>query len=123
MQLKSTIKAIGANALSPKDQMVILFGDKATDALRDVSVIQEFADPKAQKTMNVKVGDHLYINGIKFRVAGVGSLTNPNLQQIGHATLVFKPVPSVDQLANAIYLTPTAKPVFAEGTELVYDLA
>ncbi|KRM55527.1 PTS glucitol/sorbitol transporter subunit IIA [Lacticaseibacillus sharpeae] len=122
MQLKSVVKEIGAQALSPKDQMVILFGDKATPALRDVSVIQEFADPSAQKKMTVKVGDHLYINQIKYRVIGVGGITNANLQQIGHATLVFQPVPAEDQLGNAIYLTPTAKPVFKVGTEIVYDL-
>lgn len=122
MQLKSIVKEIGPDALSPKDQMVILFGDKATDALRNVSVIQEFTNPKAQKKMQVKVGDHLYINDIKFRVIGVGGLTNANLQQIGHATLVFQPVPSEDSLGNAIYLFPNAKPVFTEGTEIIYDL-
>lgn len=111
------------HALDPKDNMVILFGDKATDSLRDVSLIQEFADPEAQKTMTVKVGDHLIINDIKFRIIGVGKLTNANLQQIGHVTLVFQPVPSVDQLGNAIYLFPNAKPVFDVGTELVFDLA
>jgi PTS system glucitol/sorbitol-specific IIA component len=122
MQLKSIVKEIGADALSPKDQMVILFGDKATDALRDVSVIQELTDPQAQKTMEMKVGDHLIINDIKFRVIGVGGITNANLQQIGHATLVFQPVPSEDQLGNALYLFPNAKPVFTPGTEIIYDM-
>lgn len=124
MEITATVQAIGKHALSPKDAMVILFGEKATPELQDVCVIQKFADPAAQKKMRVHHGDHIYINDIKYRVAAVGGLTNANLQQIAHATLIFHAVPDdEDVLGNAIYLTPFAKPVFAEGTTIRYDLA
>ena len=42
MQFTATITAIGKDALSSKDPMIILFGPEATDALRDVAVIQQF---------------------------------------------------------------------------------
>ena len=37
MQFTATITAIGKDALSSKDPMIILFGPEATDALRDVA--------------------------------------------------------------------------------------
>jgi PTS system glucitol/sorbitol-specific IIA component len=123
MELTATVTAIGEKALSPKDNMVILFGDKATAALREVSVIQQFDDPEAQKSLNIAHGDHIYINDIKYRVAAVGSLANPNLKQIAHATLIFQPVPDEDMLGNAIYLTPYAKPTFSIGTTIRYVTA
>ncbi len=46
MQFTATITAIGKDALSSKDPMIILFGPEATDALRDVAVIQQFDDPR-----------------------------------------------------------------------------
>jgi PTS system glucitol/sorbitol-specific IIA component len=123
MELTATVTAIGEKALSPKDNMIILFGDKATDALREVSVIQQFDDPETQKQLTVAHGDHIYINDIKYRVAAVGGLTNPNLEQIAHATLIFQPVPDKDMLGNAIYLTPNAKPAFTVGTKIRYVTA
>lgn len=121
MKITSTVTAIGAHAISKKDAMIILFGDSATDALRDVSVIQEFDQPDKAKKMVLKHGDHLYIDDIKYRVNGVGKLTNANLQQIGHATLIFKPMPDRDALGNAIYLIPTAIPTFKVGTVIRYE--
>ncbi|WP_155286237.1 PTS glucitol/sorbitol transporter subunit IIA [Lacticaseibacillus zhaodongensis] len=124
MEITAKVQAIGKDALSPKDAMVILFGEKATPELRDVCVIQEFTDPAAQKKMHVRPGDHIYINDIKYRVAGVGGLTDANLEQIAHATLIFKAVPDDDDvMGNAIYLTPFAKPIFEVGTTIRYDLA
>lgn len=123
MELSATVTAIGEKALSPKDNMVILFGDKATNALREVSVIQQFDDPEAQKTMTIAHGDRVYINDIKYTVAAVGGLTNANLEQIAHATLIFQPVPAEDVLGNALYLTPYAKPTFKIGTKIRYVLA
>lgn len=120
MEITATITAVGKDAISTKDNMVILFGDQATNALRDVSVIQEFASPKEEQKLTMARGDLLFIDDIKYRVTGIGSLTNPNLQQIGHATLVFKPVPTEDALANALYLSPTAMPTITVGTKLRY---
>lgn len=120
MEITATVTAIGQDAISTKDNMVILFGDQATNALRDVSVIQEFADAEAAKQLNLVRGDHLYIDDIKYRITDVGRLTNSGLQQIAHATLVFKPVPTEDALGNALYLSPTAMPVFKVGTQIRY---
>ncbi len=47
MKWISTIKAIGPNAISEKDRVVILFGQTAKDELQDVSVIQTFDDEQA----------------------------------------------------------------------------
>lgn len=42
MKWNSTITAIGSEALDPKDNIVILFNNQATDKLKDVAVLQEF---------------------------------------------------------------------------------
>ncbi|KRL87556.1 hypothetical protein FC50_GL002272 [Lacticaseibacillus pantheris DSM 15945 = JCM 12539 = NBRC 106106] len=120
MEITATVTAIGPHAISQTDPLVILFGKDATPELADVSVIQQFDEPSQQKQLALHHGDHIFINDIKFRVSEVGSLTNANLQQIGHATLMFQPVPSEDRLGNAVYLVPTARPTFTIGTTIRY---
>ena len=57
MKWISTIKAIGPNAISEKDRVVILFGQTAKDELQDVSVIQAFDDEQAAQAVVLKKGD------------------------------------------------------------------
>ena len=88
MQFTATITAIGKDALSSKDPMIILFGPEATDALRDVAVIQQFDDPAALSQFSIQAGDRLTIDGTAFTMTYVGQLAISNLKTIGHVTLL-----------------------------------
>ena len=44
--LVGTVTAIGENAISKKDPMIILFGEQATEEIRTVAIIQSFENEK-----------------------------------------------------------------------------
>ena len=82
MQLTATVTAIGKDALSSKDPMIILFGPQATDALRDVAVIQQFADKSALEKLVIKEGDQLTIDDETFEMTYAVSYTHLTLPTI-----------------------------------------
>jgi len=120
MTVTATISAIGPQALSPNDPMVILFDATATEALRAVTLIQDFDDREALRSVTLAVGDTITIDGQAFTLTYVGQLANENLHAIGHVALVFAPVPEHDRLENALYLGPTTVPAFHVGTNITY---
>ena len=89
MKWISTIKAIGPNAISEKDRVVILFGQTAKDELQDVSVIQAFDDEQAAKEVVLKKGDTVTIDGTTFLINYVGPMAVSNLRTLHHASLFF----------------------------------
>ncbi|WP_407893314.1 PTS glucitol/sorbitol transporter subunit IIA [Lacticaseibacillus sp. N501-2] len=115
----STVTAIGTHALDPADPLVILFGESATAALRDVAVIQQFADPNAQATLTIAVGDQVAIGDVAYTVERVGELANQNLQTIGHVSLIFDRIPD-QPMENALYLKPQVKPQLQVGSTITY---
>lgn len=119
MEIVATITAIGDAALTPEDPLVILFGDGATETLRDVAVIQHFQDASAQAQLTLHAGDRLQIDAQTYQITRVGVLANRNLQTIGHVSLFFTPLPE-QPLENALYLTPTTKPNIGVGSRLTY---
>lgn len=122
MQTTATITAIGATALASDDPLVILFDESATDALRDVAVIQRFDDAQAQAALTVQAGDQLKIDSQSYRILRVGSLANSNLQHIGHVSLYFRELPDTP-MENALYLEPYQKPSVQVGSVLTYITA
>ncbi|WP_125709466.1 PTS glucitol/sorbitol transporter subunit IIA [Lacticaseibacillus porcinae] len=115
----SKVTAIGTHALDPADPLVILFGVSATAALRDVAVIQEFADADAQLALTVAVGDQVQIDELSYVVQRVGKLANQNLQTIGHVSLIFDQIPD-QPMENALYLEPKVKPTIKVGSTITY---
>lgn len=112
------IKAIGQDAISTKDQMIILFGEQATPELRKVSVIQEIE--KTGTPIQLTVGGEISFDGQKYQIEHVGDYAEEQLNTIGHMTLVFKEVPAGDALVNAVYLTPFTLPTLTEGSVITY---
>lgn len=120
-EIKSTITAVGPQALEDQDPMVILFDETASETLRQVAVIQQFDDETAQQQLELHAGDELVIDDQHLPIDAVGSLVNENLQTIGHVTLVFSDAGPAD-LHNAIYFRGQPKPNFRVGTQLIYRL-
>ncbi len=116
--LVGKITAIGENAVSQKDPIIILFGEQATEDLRSVSIIQEFEADKKEVTL--KPGQKVSFDDQDYTILEVGSLANENLNTIGHVTLNFAEVPKEDKLANGIYLEPFKLPELTIGTTIYY---
>lgn len=115
--MKATVTEIGEHALDGKEPMIILFGERATDSLKEYSVIQKFEE---SGELDVKVGDQLKIDEIVYSVEHVGSFANANLNSISHVTLIFSEVPEEDAVVNGIYLSPTTVPTVKVGSVIEY---
>lgn len=113
-----TVTSIGEQAISQKDPIIILFGEGATEDIRNVSVIQEFAN---SETIDLKVGNTISFDEDVYTIEAVGALATDNLNSIGHITLSFSEVPSEDMLGNGLYLTPHHLPKIEVGTKISYQ--
>ena len=115
---QATVKHIGKNAIDPQERMLILFGDQATTELKKVSIIQEIVGD--QPAIDLKEAGKLRFDDQEYTITHVGHLTNEQLNQIGHATVVFQEAPVEDSLANGIYVKPFEIPNISEGSIISY---
>lgn len=115
--MKTIVSEIGSQALSEKEPIVILFGETATPALRNYSVIQEIKD---NEPVELKKAGKILFDGEEYTIQFVGKTANQNLQSIGHLTLIFDKVPEENQIVNGVYLTPYKVPAFKKNTEIIY---
>ncbi|MCH4056644.1 MAG: PTS glucitol/sorbitol transporter subunit IIA [Lactobacillaceae bacterium] len=123
MDVKAHVTAIGPQALTDGDEMVILFNQTASEALREVAVIQEFVTPEDQAKITLAVNDRVTIDGHDYVISRVGKLVNDNLESIGHVTLVFGEA-GPSGLQNALHFdNQGVKPAFKIGTEIIYHFA
>lgn len=117
MKIQTKIQKIGAQAISEKDPMIILFGEEATESIAEVAVLQTWN--KAEE-VTLKDGDALEFGSEHYQIDFVGKLANENLNSIGHVTLIFEDVPDEDKLANGLYLTPHQLPNLTVGETITY---
>lgn len=117
--LVGTVTAIGENAISKKDPMIILFGEQATEEIRTVAIIQSFEEDK--ETVKLQTGDTISFDEKVYTIETVGSLANENLNTIGHVTLSFSEVPKDDRIESGIYLAPHELPEVSVGTKISYN--
>ncbi|WP_137625821.1 PTS glucitol/sorbitol transporter subunit IIA [Lactiplantibacillus pingfangensis] len=118
MATTATVKAIGPQAMSPDEPILILFDETATESLQQIAVIQQFQESLTH--LDLKAGSTLKIDEQAYTVAYAGPLVDSNLTTIGHATLYFTAVPA-KPLANGIYLTPAQLPKLKVGSILTYE--
>lgn len=118
MATTATVKAIGPQALSPDDPILILFDETATASLQEIAVIQQFQ--AVPTSLALKTGSTLKIDNQVYTVDYAGPLVEANLTTIGHATLYFTAVPA-KPLANGIYLAPTQLPKLKVGSVITYE--
>lgn len=115
--MKAVVTEIGARALDEKEPMVILFGESATDSLKEYSVIQEFEETQS---LDIKNGDLLKIDEQEYTIQYVGPFANNNLNSIAHVTLIFAELPEEDPIVNGLYLAPSKFPTINVGTRIEY---
>lgn len=117
--LIGTVTAVGEDAISKKDPMIILFGEKATEDIRTVAIIQSFE--KDAGNIILEPGHTISFDEKVYTIETVGSLANENLNTIGHVTLSFSEVVKDDQIESSIYLSPHELPEVVVGTKISYD--
>ncbi|WP_430601930.1 PTS system, glucitol/sorbitol-specific IIA component [Enterococcus sp. DIV0724b] len=115
--MKAVITEVGVRALDEKEPMIILFGESATEGLKEYSVIQKFQETQS---LEMKKGDLLKIDEQEYTIDYVGPFANKNLNSIAHVTLVFAEVPKEDAIVNGLYLTPSIFPIINVGTIIEY---
>jgi PTS system glucitol/sorbitol-specific IIA component len=115
--MRAVIKAIGSQALSEAEKIIILFGETATDTLKEYSVIQDF---EQKEPIQLTAGDKIKIDEQSYTITQVGAFANENLNSISHCTLVFDAVPKDDSIMNGIYLTPYELPKIKKGSVIEY---
>lgn len=116
--LKSKITFIGQQAIDDKQPLFILFGEEATDRLREVSAIQRFETDMSGYAL--QAGSTVEFDDQKYQVDYVGELVKDNLTTIGHTVFSFTPVPDNPQ-ANMVYVHPYQLPEIKKGTEIKYN--
>lgn len=115
--MKAVVTEFGARALDKKESMIILFGESATEGLKEHSVIQKF---QGTHFLEMKQGDLLKIDEQEYTILYVGPFANNNLNSIAHVTLVFTDVPEEDAIVNGLYLAPNEFPAIKIGTIIDY---
>jgi glucitol/sorbitol PTS system EIIA component len=124
MKWIATINKIGRQAIEPKNEMVLLFGDNVSPDLVEVSVIQRFDQQIPLDDFVFNTGDTITIGGKTYVANYVGAMVENNIKTLGHVTLFFTALNSKKPLANAIYLTSSTsqrQPVFKVEDHIVYE--
>lgn len=115
--MKAIVTEVGINAIG-KEELVILFDETATVALREYSVIQEFV---TTTEFELSEGGTIVFDEQIYSIQHVGRTANHNLQAIGHVALVFGETPETDAIVNGIYLSPYQVPEIRIGTKIKYQ--
>lgn len=115
--MKAVIKEIGSHAFDGTEKMIILFGETATEALKEYSVIQGFEE---KAPLELTVGDLIRIDEQEYTITEVGPFANSNLNSISHSTLVFEAAPEEDVIVNGLYLEPYELPQIEVGSIIEY---
>lgn len=116
--MKSKVVHIGPNAIDEKEPILVLFGEDATPAIKNVSVLQKFE--KDTDFFDLKSGDQLSFGGQIYDIQHVGQNVNANLHSIGHITLIFKEFNQERYLETSVYLHPYNVPAITKGMQIEY---
>lgn len=118
MATTAVVQAIGPQAISKTEPILILFDETATASLQQIAIVQKFTS--ALTPVPLQTGSHLAIDDQRYTVEYAGPLVEANLQSIGHATLYFTEVPA-KPMDNGLYLTPTSLPTIKVGSVITYE--
>ncbi|CZQ81324.1 phosphotransferase system glucitol/sorbitol-specific iia component [Trichococcus palustris] len=115
--MQSTVIQIGKDAIDKADPVVILFGETATEALQNVSVIQRFQ--QTDRWTDLRRGDAVFFDEQEYTIAFIGSSVHENLRSLGHTTFMFKSE-GEEPLETSIYSAPYTRPAIMDGTTIMY---
>lgn len=113
MELTTKVLEIGELVSSFEEEMLlVLFGPKATDELKSISVIHEFE--QQPETDSLQVGTKIEIGENVYTITQVGSSANENFEELGHISIYFKSGTD-DLLPGAVLAEPEVFPTIEQG--------
>lgn len=114
---QAKIISIGEMVSTTTENILILFGKKATPVLKDYSVIQEFIKGEAniRPQMELKFGDQVY------HVEKVGNAVAHNMHELDHVNISFNPIEEDKMISSMIYVKPYVFPKLVEGMIITYE--
>lgn len=118
--MKSYITHIGKDAFEEAESMLVLFGEQATEMIRNVSVLQSFDEEESREQL--REGHRILFGDNAYTIQHIGEQVNDNLSSLGHCVLIFKEKGEEDQLPNSIYLWPHQLPELAENMVISYQV-
>lgn len=116
--MKSKVVHIGKDAISSDEPILVFFGEDATGAIRDVSIIQVFENEIT--SFQFHIDDEIHFGNQIYTVSYVGENVGQNLVELGHVTFVFDDFDPEHFLETSVYLTPHQLPTIEEGMEIQY---
>ena len=116
--MKSTILQIGKDAISENEPILILFGENATEPIRDVSVLQGFEGDVSEFVFHV--GDAVHFGEQVYQVSHVGENVGMNLKELGHVTFVFDAFDPEHFIETSVCLIPHTFPTLELGMTIQY---
>ncbi|MGY3766479.1 PTS glucitol/sorbitol transporter subunit IIA [Vagococcus vulneris] len=116
--IKSVVKNVGNQALSPEDNLVVLFNTNATPNLSEFCVLQEVEE---NASFDLSIGDAISFDDQTYTIKFVGPLANRDLNDLSHTSIFFQEVPTDNQIANALYVEPHKMPIISEGTVITFS--
>ncbi|MBS6180702.1 PTS glucitol/sorbitol transporter subunit IIA [[Clostridium] innocuum] len=96
MKYQATITGLGACALDFLDEccnFIIIFNEDAPSELADISVLHT----KCEVKEDPKKGDTVRICGVEYTISDVGWEALNTLKELGHCTLSFKGLDTVER--------------------------
>lgn len=110
--VRSKILNIGEMVPAFEEEMLlVLFGPTATNELKQICVIHEFAEIPDNLLKN---GGKMKIGDIEYKITHVGDAANKNFEELGHISIYFRTGEN-EVLPGAIIVEPEVFPTFQEG--------
>lgn len=116
--MKSKITHIGKDAIDKTEPILVLFGEQASPAIKNVSILQLFE--KEDYTFNLNEEDQITFGDQVYTIQHVGENVNANLQSLGHVTLVFQKFDHENFLETSVYVSPYELPELSKDMEIQY---
>ncbi|MGP6138706.1 MULTISPECIES: PTS glucitol/sorbitol transporter subunit IIA [unclassified Jeotgalibaca] len=116
--MKSKVMHIGKDAISTNERILVLFGENATEAIRDVSILQAFEEEVSAFVFHIN--DEVHFGDQIYTVSYVGENVGANLVELGHVTFVFDEFDPEHFIETSVYLTPHQLPKIELGMMIQY---
>ncbi|MDR0922230.1 MAG: PTS glucitol/sorbitol transporter subunit IIA [Lactobacillales bacterium] len=114
----STVTEIGKYAINSEEPLLVLFGESATDLIRESAIIQKASEGSF---VDLEEGDILSFGEQPYEITQIGRLANKQLREIGHTVLIFEAPTEEKDYANGIHLYPYELPQVEVGMEIHFE--
>lgn len=113
IKYETKVVEIGNNIEEIGNDLIILFGSKVTEDLKDYCYIINTNKTKGE----IRTGDYIDFDGSKFQILGIGELAQKNLESLGHLS-IYTSGDLSELLPGAIVVESNDELKIKEGTSI-----